>query len=299
MSAFDADALATLTTEEREAIEASDMTPEELEALKKIADSSADAKDDDDDDDDDDDGDADEGEQGAAEPADTVADEAPAAQAQPAPAPYEARLPDDFDQQVKALTDKEGELKRQFREGELDFDEFEAQRAELATQREALTIARAKAEISREMSAQTVEQQWRSTVLSFMDKAAKTDGVDYRKDAEKAADLDQFVKTLASKEANADKPMEWFLAEAHRRVQALHGMTPPPQAAAKPAPAKPTDRKPPLQAVPATLAQVPGSDGPGDVEGEFSDVLALEGLEYEQAIARMSPSQRERFLRAA
>ena len=47
-----------------------------------------------------------------------------------------------------------------------------------------------------------------------------------------------------------------------------------------------------------TLAQVPGSDGPGDVAGEFADVLALDGMEYEAAIARMTPAQRERFLRA-
>ena len=56
-------------------------------------------------------------------------------------------------------------------------------------------------------------------------------------------------------------------------------------------------RKPPVDAAPTTLAQVPGSDGPGDVSDEFSDVLALDGLEFEEAIARMSPAQREKFLR--
>jgi hypothetical protein len=58
-------------------------------------------------------------------------------------------------------------------------------------------------------------------------------------------------------------------------------------------------RTPPVDAVPATLANVPGGDGPGDVEGEFADVLALDGMAYEAAIARMTPTQRERFLRAA
>ena len=55
-------------------------------------------------------------------------------------------------------------------------------------------------------------------------------------------------------------------------------------------------RKSPVDALPATLAQVPGSDGPGDVSGEFSELDSLEGLDYEQAIAKMTPVQRERFV---
>ena len=41
---------------------------------------------------------------------------------------------------------------------------------------------------------------------------------DYRKDAAKAEDLDGFVRMLANKQENADKPMDWFLAEAHKRA---------------------------------------------------------------------------------
>jgi hypothetical protein len=56
---------------------------------------------------------------------------------------------------------------------------------------------------------------------------------------------------------------------------------------------------PPADAAPRTLADVPGGDGPGDVGGEFADVLALDGEAYEHAIARMSPAQRDKFLRSA
>jgi hypothetical protein len=56
-------------------------------------------------------------------------------------------------------------------------------------------------------------------------------------------------------------------------------------------------RKPPLDAVPKTLAQVPGSDGPGDVDGnEFSDVDRLTGDAMEAAIAKMSAAQRDRYM---
>jgi len=307
MSTLDADALATLTPEEREAIESNDMTPDELAAMQRIA------GDDDDDDDDDDDGASSEAApvegKGAADEASQAAD-AQTAQANAAdaaaPAPtrqsttrYEAPLPADYDTKVQELAEREAELKRKFRSGEMEFDDFETQRAELLTERESLTIARTKAEISQEMTAQSAQQAWQNTVESFMDKAAKDGTIDYRKDGEKLEDLDQFVKTLAAKATNADKPMEWFLQEAHRRVQALHGMTAPAPAAAANAKPAATRRTPPVDAVPPTLANVPGGDGPGDVDGEFSDVLSLDGMEYETAIARMSAAQRERFLRAA
>jgi hypothetical protein len=313
--------MSTLTDEEREAIQSSDLSPEELAAMQRIAAEgageagAADAGAGDDGDDDGDDG-VGEGAQGAAPlegaaaalapaPAPAAADPA-AATREPAPrAPrYEARLPEDFDARVKTLGEKEAELKRQFRAGEIEFDDFEAQRDELLRERETLTIARTKAEISQEMTAQTAEQLWTQTVDTFIAQAAKAPpeqgGIDYRKDTEKAGDLDTFVKMLANKAENSDKPMDWFLAEAHKRVQALHGLRAADAPAPAPAPAPAAARgKPDLRAVPATLAQVPGSDGPGDVAGEFADVMSLEGQAYEDAIARMTPAQRERFLRAA
>ena len=238
----------------------------------------------------------------------------PQTRTQPIPR-YEARLPDDFDAQVKALSDKELSLKQQFKAGEIEFDDFEQARSDLLVQREQLTIAKTKAEISQEMNAQTAEQLWVHAVNQFMSDTAKLDGaaggIDYREDTQKASDLDGFVRSLAARSEHAHQSMAWFLTEAHKRVLALHGIatkTPADQttdsdSAAKPpvksVDRKPPDRKPPLDIAPKTLAMIPGGEGPGDVDGEFADVLALEGLAYEQAIARMSSTERERFLRAA
>lgn len=306
------DALAMLTDEEREAIESSDLTPEEIAAMKAIANgdeqpaAAAAAESGDDDDDDNDDGDDDAPAAGATEAAAAPAAPEPAAAPAPSASPrYQASLPADYENKVADLAGREAELKRAFRAGEIEFDDFESKRDELLREREALTIARTKAEISQEMTAQTAEQQWANTVNGFLASVAalspEQGGIDYRKDAEKAADLDTFVKTLAGRQENSDKPMEWFLQEAHRRVRALHNLAAAPAAAPAPAPApaKPASRKPDLSSVPTTLAQVPGGDGPGDVSGEFADVLSLEGEEYEAAIARMTPAQRDRFLRAA
>ena len=297
MSALDPDALANLTDEERAAIEADDADTVEpavagaVEASSKAADDDAHG----DDRDEDDDAEGDEGEGSDATPVEASALPAPV----PAPR-YEAQLPADYGSQVKALAERESELKRAFRAGELEFDEFETRRDELLREREGLTIARTKAEIAQEMNAQTAEQQWRSTVERFLDTSAAA--LDYRKDSEAMADLDGFVKMLAGREAHARQPMEWFLAEAHKRVLALRGAAPASTSTPAPAVDRKAEaaaaRKPRMDTVPATLAQVPGADGPGDVGGEFADVLSLDGMEYETAIARMSPAQREKFARA-
>lgn len=317
---LDAEMLATLTPEERAAIEDDKPSAEELAAMERIA---AGAPNDDDDEDDDGDGDAGAAASVSAAPVEGKgAADAPAAAAAATETPataaaaqaddgavatsttvptYEAKLPSDYDDQVKALATEESDLKAKFKTGEIDFDEFEVQRAELLTKREELTLARAKAEISQEMTQQTAQAQWQNTINRSMVEFAKPEngGIDYRKDAEKAADLDQFVKVLANREENADKPMDWFLTEAHKRVKALHGLA---TAAPKVDPAEAIKaanaaRKPPVGSAPATLAQVPGGDGPGDVAGEFADIDALEGEALEAAIAKLSPVQREKWAR--
>lgn len=304
---LDADVSATLTKEELEAINADD-TPEE----KMIMRQAPEGEDDDDDGEDDDQGDDDQEDtapaaDAAAAPAADAADtgpEQPEQTKEAAEPRYEAKLPSDYDEQIQSLKTRDAELRQQFKDGEIDIDARDAGLAELTEQREQLLVARAKAEISQEMSQQSAQQQWQRTINTFMADAAKGEGaIDYRKDEAKAADLDQFVKILANRPENNDKSMDWFLQEAHKRVQALHGVKaapPPPAADPKKTVADAVNkRKTAASTAPATLAQVPGGDGPGDVSSEFADVLALDGQAYEDAIARMTPAQRERFQQAA
>lgn len=312
---LDADTLAQLTEEERAAI---DDTPSEaeLELLKAVA------GDDDDDEGDDDNTGADAAAAAAAAApaaapapapaanapaaapaAEPAAAPAPAAQPAPAPAPtptYKAELPADFDARKQAAADKESEAWRRFREGEIEQTDLQSELAAVSEERAALQALQTKAEISREMSAQTAEQQWQNAVTSFMDGVKST--VDYTTDTKRAADLDLFVRSLANDPANASQPMSWFLEEGHKRVLALHGLSAAP--APSPAPAQapaaapaPAVRKPDTSGLPPTLANVPGSDGPGDVSGEFTDIDKLSGFELEDAIRRMTPAQRERYSR--
>lgn len=317
MPTVDAETASLLTPEELAAINAED-TPEELAAQAAAAAAA--------DDDDSDGGDDDQLQDHAPEPApeldqpadkvapSTDADDLPPAEvAEALPSAkddaalrYEAQLPSDYDEQIKALRARDAELRKKYKDGDIDIDARDAELSALAEQREALLVARAKSEISHEMNQQAAQQQWQRAINVFMADAAKGEGaINYRTDEAKAADLDEFVKNLAKRPENSDKPMEWFLHEAHKRVQALHGVSGQPAApASTTAPVDPKKlisdaaklRKPSAGAIPKTLAQVPGGDGPGDVTSEFADVLALEGQAFEDALARMTPAQRERFV---
>lgn len=311
VDSLDKDVFATLTAEEQAAIKDHEYTPAELAAIKNIAgDAGADGADDAGDDG----GDADEVLDANGNPVavevklDTTA--APAADApkpteaadqDPAPAPqaqatpvFVAKLPEDYQARVDALNDKATAIRQQFKDGEIDLDTFDAKNAELQTERDDLVVLRAKAEISKDMTAQSAEDAWRMTVNTFFSTVKTAGGPDYIADEARRNDLDMFVKALASDEKTSDKPMSWFLTEAHKRVQALHGEAAP---APKPAPdaGKQKDpvaeararRTPNMETAPKTLAQVPGADGHGDVGSEFAHLDSLEGDALESAIARL------------
>lgn len=307
---LDPNILAQMTESERAAIE-DKQTPEELEAIAAIA-NGTDKEDDEDDDDDAADDKADpavkpvEGKEGEAKDIPPKSDADPAAtdaavvaDEKPFAPSYQAKLPDDFEAQQTALKDQGEALAAKFKAGDIDFDQYRIEADVLAKAERALDQVQLKANLSQEMTAQTAEQQWNFTVSRFMASTAKAEvgAIDYRTDTDKNKDLDLFVKSLAQNPANEDKPAEWFLTEAHKRVLALHGIglvqapvTKDPKAS----------RKPPLAAVPKTLAQVPGGDGPGDVDGnEFADVDRLKGDALVDAIAKMTPAVRERYMASA
>lgn len=335
MSTLDEDLYSTLTPEEQEAIKEAEYSPEELEAMKKLAsDGAGDA--DGEGAADTNDGEGNEAGDGAGggdgeavekaqdgktpaagEDAGAAGDDSTEAKVQGAKAEagdagateakkpvaaadagaYRADLPQDYETRRTALDGGLAEAWKKFDAGELDRDGLQKRLSELQTERAALDAIAIKAEISQEMTQQTAQQRWQTAINTAFNEFVRPDqgGVDYRKDTAKAADLDAFVKVLASDERNADKSMDWFLAEAHKRVMALHGVARPQQADAEKK--APTSRKPDVSAAPKTLATVAGGDGPGDVGSEFAQLDSLDGDALEDAIARMTPQQRTRYLR--
>lgn len=315
---YDRDAaLANLTDEERAALEDDELSPEEKAAIEDIA--GEDEGDDDDGDEDldaddegtDDDGVEDAEEKKAAAPAkkaeEAKGDESAEAEDEAGDddedidevnSRYQVNLPEDFGDQVKALDERETEIAKKFKAGEIEADEFISENKVIASERAKLDRVATKAEIANEMGEQNAAHEWQRKVNALIRDAKEKEGIDYNKPLLNAA-LDKAIKDLAAAPENTDKPMSFFLKEAHKQVKAELGIG---KTEAKPTekPAgKAKGRKPDVSNLPATLANVPGGDGPGDVGGEFVDIDKLDGLAYEQALAKMTPAQRERYLAAA
>lgn len=296
-----------LTPEELAAIE-EDVSPEEIESLKGIAGE------------DDDDEEGGEAEAAAAKPVTEPVEQSPdpaaaAAKAEQEPEQeepvakretpepfrpqYQADLPADYDDKLASLRSQSKELAKQLHEGTIGVEDYADKLEDITSQRESLLTLRTRAEMSQDMGKQTAEQEWRYVVARFNAEVAATDGIDYTKDVAKLRDMDMFLKALATDEANENRPSEWFLAEAHKRVKIMHSVTTTQAPTAAEKLKAPAGRKPPTDKLPPTLAHVAGSDGPGDISDEFSGLDRLDGIELESAIAKMTPAQRNRYLQAA
>lgn len=278
---IDDDILNTMTDEERSALQDPDYSAEEIEAMKEIADDSG--------------GDTPDESVVDSKPVEDVKQEDPqetSAEREFSVA-LKGSLPEGFEETQNRIAGELAGLTAKFRDGEIDVDAFVVENDRLTQERAALYAQQVKAEVMNEITEQTSQQKWQWHVDRYLDKAQREDGVDYRA-GEQGADFDRFVRILAEKPENGDKDFDWFLSEAHKRVKVLHGIE---TKAAAPE-QKPASRKPETATMPKTLASVPGGDSAADVAGEYASLDKLEGLELEDALHKMSPAQRERWLRA-
>lgn len=210
----------------------------------------------------------------------------------PSTVAYEATLPTDYDAQVQANKDARKALRAKFDDGDFDQTEFDAQSEKLDDERLGLVALKQRADIAQEMNQQAVERAWGNTIQSFMKEAASTPAigvVDYIKDVAKQKDLDHFVRALGSVPGNENKPMRWYLDEAHKRVVALHNI---PVVTGK------TDAKrmPDTSRIPLTLADAPGAAGQDPMADEFSAIDKLSGADAERAYAQLSPEKQRAYL---
>jgi len=175
--------LATLTDAEREAIEESEVSPAELEALKKIA------------------GEGDEDDRRPRLPL------------------YEAKPVERYDEQMAALNTAYDESMELFTAGDLELKDLHAKQRELDERRADLREQKLKADLATDFNEKALKMEWMGDVQDFFARAKATEGIDYTKPLLNAA-FDAALKTLAADEANAQRSSTWFLRQAHKLVQA-------------------------------------------------------------------------------
>lgn len=284
--------LAGLSEEEREALKADET---EVAALKAVAGE----------DPDDEPGDdpepkaADQDRKDAAQKGeDKASDAQPEDDDQPFVPRYAVQEPENYEARMQELTKQRAQVVAQYKEGALELDEMLSQVEALDQQRTDLRLAKEKADLLKEQNEQNAEQLWQWEIQRFMRTVRRTEGIDYTDPILNAA-LDVAVKDLANKPEHADKDGEWFLTAAHSLVKQKFGL------GAKEDKDKPKEdpvkkaveeRKPDLKAVPKNVGDLPRAGDEPTGEDEFAYLDKLEGIELEQALAKLPKDQVERYL---
>jgi len=227
---------------------------------------------------------------------------------------YTAPAVEKYEDKIAALDARRADAEAKFKAGDLELDALRAEDRKIEAELRALNEAKLKHDISVEQNAQADKQEWEDAIARFIKRAKRADDVDYKGNRTLNAALDQVVKDLGNakdKDGNflhGDKPGRWFLREAHKQVMKDIGRGKPaadtgdaetPEEKKARAKAAADGRKTDPKKLPKTLARVPAADA-DDAGGdpEFAGLEGLEGLDLEDAVARMTPAQQDKWARS-
>lgn len=236
---------------------------------------------------------------------------------------YQARRPEKYDEQIKALDERQAAATAKFEKGEDGYElkHMLADHAKIERERAVLDIQMTKAQIAEEQQVQARERHWFWTVNRFMRNVAKHEGIDYRVadgcpelNRHLNAAFDKAVKELADKPENESKEPAWFLRTAHDSVKKAFNLGKKTESAADIAKReadtkKAADEKAKKDAaearrtktvIPKDLGGLPSAksgDLGTDDDGEFSHLDGLSGMELEVAVAKLTPEAMDRWAR--
>lgn len=185
-------------------------------------------------------------------------------------------------------------LQKQYDDGELDMAEFLSKRDEI---REKIIADKLATQISEQSQDQVAAALWGQAVQNFLDSRV---GAAYKGDPVLWSTLDNVVKTMAQDDANANLSDKQLIEKAHEEVAkrfrvdgAKPTVTPKQEVADK--------RRPSLGEVPRTLRDAPAAADNSAADNEFANLDALQdkgdSAAFERALAKLTPDQQERYLR--
>jgi hypothetical protein len=212
-----------------------------------------------------------------------------------------------YDEQMAALDTEYDTLLKTYKEGDVPIEDLLSKQRALDNKRYDLREAKSNADRAADHNKQIGQAEWMGDVQDFFGVVKEKEGIDYTKRAMNVA-FDDALKTLAADEKNADKSEVWYLREAHKMVKADLGLVAKKADADDKGNGKDKDgkkvegRKPKIALV-HDLGKIPNaSDGDGEDNAagdpEFAALDRLSGQDYEDALARMSESKQDKYLRA-
>ena len=203
---------------------------------------------------------------------------------------FNTEIPADIQAQRTEIDEKEDALDKQFDEGDITFSEHKKALREINQQRNALDRAELKAELAAEAYQTQIDNSWQASQEAFFSAHPE-----FKIDNEaKWAAFDQLVKnetkSVLDKGGVVGVPE---LERAYTKYKQAFNIE-----AAAPNQAKATGTKK-ESVVPPNLGKLPAATANDTDDGKFAHLDRLEGVAFEDALAKLSDAQRDEYLRSA
>lgn len=193
---------------------------------------------------------------------------------------------EDFEAKMVEIKAAKADLREQLNNGDIDLDQYEAKKDEIADVETALRIKQAAAENAARQNEHIDAERWKWEQEQFF--GDKKNAI--YQDKIVLAALNAAVIDLANDPKHANQKGTFFLTEADRIVRERFNIgNAPANNGGKP------DRKPDLSKIPKTLSNLPAAATDNENGGEFSHLDKLSGMDLERALAKLSPEQAERY----
>lgn len=209
----------------------------------------------------------------------------------PAPTPrprgvVDAKLPDDYDAKVKANEEALTDLEKKYDDGDLSFAEFRKEQRRLDRESRDLEKLADRAELAEETAYQAMVNQWVAIINPFT--AAHPE---LSASPEAMAEFDTFLRVVNNPVQQAgNMPGQNEIDKAYRLWCASTGFTP---TAGQQQQQQTTQQK--QTKVPPVLGGLPSASQTSVDDGRLAAINRLEGVEFDEAFARLTPEEQERL----
>ena len=203
---------------------------------------------------------------------------------------FNADLPADIEAQRTALDEKEAAIDQQYDEGDILFTEHKQALRDINKQRNALDRAELKAELAAEAYQTQIDNSWQASQTAFF---ASHPELNTANEVQMTA-LDHLVRQETK--ATLDKGGSIGVPELERAYTKYKQAFNIEAAAPKQAKAPSAKNE---GVIPPNLGKLPAATANDTDDGKFAHLDRLEGVAFEDALAKLSDAQRDEYLRSA
>lgn len=203
---------------------------------------------------------------------------------------FNTEIPADIQAQRTEIDEKEDALDKQFDEGDITFSEHKKALREINQQRNALDRAELKAELAAEAYQTQIDNSWQASQTAFF---ASHPELNTANEVQMTA-LDHLVRQETK--ATLDKGGSIGVPELERAYTKYKQAFNIEAAAPKQAKAPSAKNE---GVIPPNLGKLPAATANDTDDGKFAHLDRLEGVAFEDALAKLSDAQRDEYLRSA